>query len=148
MIYRNYNTLILVSNIRSVGENITFGTTHIQSMFSSWDQSFLSNISIYKSLFHGREDIFAVRWEKNGKATYFPKYDYDPYQFRLHKMKGGTIQTLQNKTLSPLTDEQIEKHLNVEHFIGIYPLLKDNTSCFITADFDKAEWLEDQSGYR
>jgi len=101
------------------------------------------NIDLYKSLFHGREDIFAVRWEKNGKSIYFPKYDYDPYQFRLHKMKGGTIQTFQNKTFSAITDEQIEKHLNGEHFIGIYPLLKDNTSWFIAADFDKANWIEE-----
>jgi len=100
-------------------------------------------IDLYKSLFHGREDLFALRWEKNGKATYFPSYDYDPYQFRLHKIKGGTLQTFQNKTLSPLTNYQIEKHLSGDHFIGIYPLLKDNTSWFIAADFDKAEWIED-----
>jgi len=101
------------------------------------------NIDLYKSLFHGREDLFAVRWEKYGKATYFPSYDYDPYQFRLHKMKGGTLQTFQNKTLSLLTDEQIERHLNGDHFIGIYPLIKDHTSWFIVADFDKADWIED-----
>jgi len=93
------------------------------------------NIDLYKSLFHGREDLFAVRWEKNGKATYFPSYDYDPYQYRLHKIKGGTLQTFQNKTLSALTNDQIEKHLNGDHFIGIYPLLKNNTSWFIAADF-------------
>ena len=101
------------------------------------------NIDLYKSLFHGREDLFAVRLEKNSKATYFPSYDFDPYQFRLHKMKGGTLQTFQNKTLSSLTNYEIEKHLNGDHFIGIYPLLKDNTSWFIAADFDKAEWIED-----
>ena len=28
------------------------------------------NIELYKSLFHGREDLFAIRWEKNGKTTY------------------------------------------------------------------------------
>ncbi len=101
------------------------------------------NINQYKSLFRGREDLFAVRLEKNGKATYFPSYDYDPYQFRLHKMKGGTLQAFENKTLSALTNEQIERHLNGDHFIGVYPLLKDNTSWFIAADFDKADWIED-----
>lgn len=104
---------------------------------------FPRNINHYLSLFHGRDDIFALRWEKNGKATYFPCYDYDPYQFRLHKIKGGTLQTFQNKTLSSLTNHQIEKHLNGDHFIGIYPLLKDNSSWFIAADFDKADWIGD-----
>lgn len=104
---------------------------------------YLANLLTFRSLFHGREDLFAVRWEKNGKATYFPSYDYDPYQFRLHKMKGGTLPTFQNKTFSALTNEQIERHLKGDQFIGIYPLLKDNTSWFIAADFDKADWIED-----
>jgi len=55
------------------------------------DQSSLVTLSLFKSLFGGREDIFATRWEKGGKASYFPVYDYDPYQYRLHKMKGGMI---------------------------------------------------------
>jgi hypothetical protein len=55
------------------------------------DQSSQTKISLFKSLFRGREDIFAQRWEKGGKASYSPQYDYDPYQYRLHKMKGGTM---------------------------------------------------------
>jgi hypothetical protein len=46
------------------------------------DQVSFENHSLFKSLFHGREDIFAERWEKGGKASYFPIYDYDPYQYR------------------------------------------------------------------
>jgi len=107
------------------------------------DQPASHNIPVFKSLFRGREDIFAIRWEKNGKSGYFPAYDYDRYQFRLHKIKGGTIQTYPDKQLSALTNEQILKHLNGDQFIGIYPLMKDNTSWFIAADFDKADWIED-----
>ncbi len=32
------------------------------------DQSYLINLPIFKSLFRGREEIFAQRWEKEGKA--------------------------------------------------------------------------------
>ena len=60
------------------------------------DQSYLVNLPIFKSLFRGREDIFAQRWEKGGKAGYFPQYDYAPYQYRLHKLKGGTIRNFTN----------------------------------------------------
>ncbi|MGS2764925.1 TOTE conflict system archaeo-eukaryotic primase domain-containing protein [Sinomicrobium sp. M5D2P9] len=35
---------------------------------------------------------------------------------------------------------QITKHLEGRQAIGIYPLLKDNTSRFIVADFDKEGW--------
>jgi hypothetical protein len=54
-------------------------------------KTIIENLSLFKSLFRGRDDIFAVRWEKDGKSGYFPAYDFDPYQFRLHKIKGGTI---------------------------------------------------------
>lgn len=40
------------------------------------------------------------------------------------------------------TDEQLIKHLNGEQLIGIYPLLKDNTSCFLVANFDKENCIE------
>ncbi|PZR23756.1 MAG: restriction endonuclease subunit R [Citrobacter freundii] len=70
-----------------------------------------------------------------------PAYYYDPYHYRVHKMKGGTFQNYADKSFLPLTDDQLIKHLNGEHFIGIYPLLQDNTSWFIVADFDEGNWI-------
>ena len=103
----------------------------------------LDTIQLFKSIFIGREDVFAVRWEKGNKSGYMPAYFYDPYRYRAHKMKGGTFQNYADKEYLPFTDKEIEKHLNGDHLIGIYPLLKDNTSWFIVADFDKVDWIED-----
>jgi hypothetical protein len=94
-------------------------------------------------VFAGREDVFAVRWEKGNKSGYMPAYFYDPYRYRAHKMNGGTFHNFADKEYLPLTEKEIEKHLNGEQHIGVYPLLKDNTSWFIVADFDKVDWLED-----
>ena len=99
------------------------------------------NISLFKSLFRGREDVFATRWEKGNKSGYMPAYFFDPYRYRAHKMKGGTFQDYADKSFLSLTEEQIIKHLSGEHFIGIYPLLQDNTSWFISADFDEGDWI-------
>jgi hypothetical protein len=90
-----------------------------------------NNLQLFKSLFKGREDVFAKRWEKDNKSGYMPAYYFDPYRFRVHKMKGGTFQNYPDKTHLKLTDEQIIKHLNGEQLIGIYPLLKDNTTWFL-----------------
>jgi len=98
------------------------------------------NIEIFRSLFNGREDVFAIYWEKGNKRGYMPAYRYDPYMYRLHKMKGGTFRDYKDKTYLPLTDDQLLKHLNGEQLMGIYPLLNDNTSWFIAADFDKEKW--------
>ncbi|ANI89683.1 restriction endonuclease subunit R [Arachidicoccus ginsenosidimutans] len=97
-------------------------------------------INTFRSLFKGREDVFAVRWEKENKSGYMPAYFYDPYRYRAHKIKGGTFQNFNEKSYLKLTDTEIEKHLNGIQQIGVYPLLQDNTSWFLVADFDKENW--------
>lgn len=101
------------------------------------------DIELFRSIFSGREDIFALRWEKGGKSGYMPAYQFDPYHYKMHKISGGNFQNYSNKQYKPLTDEEIIKHLQGEQFIGIYPLLKDNTSWFIVADFDGENWQEE-----
>lgn len=105
-------------------------------------------IAIFRSLFKGREDVFAVRWEKENKSGYMPAYFYDPYMYRAHKMKGGTFQNYTDKKHLPLTDSELAKHLEGQQLAGIYPLLKDNTSWFIAADFDKENWLEESKQFQ
>ncbi len=100
-------------------------------------------IKLFSALFNARKDVFALRWEKAGKCGYSPAYQYDQYHYKLHRIKGGNFQNYSEKSYTPLTEEEIIKHLNGEQFIGIYPLLKDNTSCFIAADFDKENWIEE-----
>lgn len=97
-------------------------------------------LEIFNGLFKGRSDVFAVRWEKGAKAGYMPAYHYDPYMYRRHKRNGGTFKTYKDKSYIPLKGIEVLKHLNGEHHIGIYPLLQDNTSWFIAADFDGKNW--------
>ncbi|CAM2967160.1 hypothetical protein SAMN05444143_11047 [Flavobacterium succinicans] len=103
----------------------------------------MNKVQLFKSVFTAREDVFAVRWEKGSKSGYMPAYFYDPYRYRVHKMNGGNFQNYVDKEYLPFTEKEIEKHLNGEQHIGVYPLLKDNTSWFIVADFDKVDWVGD-----
>ncbi|MEO6868180.1 MAG: hypothetical protein ABI168_00960 [Ginsengibacter sp.] len=108
----------------------------------------LSNqIQIFRSLFKGREDVFAIRWEKGIKSGYMPAYFYDPYQYRIHKINGGTFQNFTGKKYLQLTDKEIAKHLKGEQLIGVYPLLTDNSSWFLAADFDKENWIEESKKF-
>jgi superfamily II DNA or RNA helicase len=63
--------------------------------------------------------------------------------YRAHKMKGGTFQNYSDKTYLRLSDNEVIKHLQGEQFLGLYPLLPDNTSWFLVADFDKDNWVEE-----
>ena len=102
-----------------------------------------SNVELFISLFHGRSDAYARRWEKEGRSGYSPAYAFNWDEFMAHKRQGGSLKDFQNKTLLPLTQEVITKHLTGVHVVGIYPILPDNTSYFLAADFDGANWLNE-----
>lgn len=99
----------------------------------------LDHLSLFRSLFKSRSDVFAIRWEKDNRSGYWPVYDINWSEFALHKAKGGSLEDFASKELVPLTDERLKNHLNGFEVIGVYPLLQDNTSWFIAADFDQHE---------
>lgn len=100
------------------------------------------NIELYKSLFRGRTDIYAIRWPKNGRSGYMPAYKVDWTDYNKHKAQGGTFKDYKNKEYLPFDDKAIEAHLSGKETCGIYPLLEDNTSFFIVVDFDAQNWQE------
>ena len=85
------------------------------------------NISLYKSLFKGREDVYAIYWSKGTKSGYMPAKFYDPYFNRIYKK---SISSANSEIINhlPLTDDQLQRHLDGRQLIGLYPLLQDNTS--------------------
>jgi superfamily II DNA or RNA helicase len=93
-------------------------------------------INLYLSLFRGRTDVYARRWEKGEKSGYSPAYDFNWTEFLAHKNRGGAMASFENKTAIPLTPDVIKKHVAGRDVVGIYPLLENNASYFIAADFD------------
>ena len=53
------------------------------------------HIDLFRSLFKGREDVFAVRWEKGNKSGYMPAYFYDPYRLPFAYNKWGDVPKFQ-----------------------------------------------------
>lgn len=84
-------------------------------------------INIFISLFKGRTDIFAQRWEfqDGSKSGYSPVYK--------DKAKNE---------YAALNQYYIEEHLRGNRTIGIYPILKENISWFVAADFDGENWKD------
>lgn len=101
-----------------------------------------SQITLFKSLFQGRQDVYAVRWEKNGKSGYMPAYKIDWGDYNKHKAGGGTFKDYSKKEYLPFGDEAIQNHLSGKETVGVYPLLEDNSCHFIAADFDEANWRD------
>jgi hypothetical protein len=76
-------------------------------------------VALFTSLFASRRDIFAQRWD-NGAAA---KSGWSPATARWYP-KGTP---LEDKDLLPLTPQVIERHLLGQMYIGLYPLLPDDT---------------------
>lgn len=100
------------------------------------------NIELYKSLFRGREDVYAVHWKKGDRSGYVPAYHVDWNDYNRHKASGGTFANYNKKSFLPFDNKAITDHLKGTTTLGIYPLLTDNTSFFIVADFDEGNWQD------
>jgi superfamily II DNA or RNA helicase len=111
-----------------------YDPTSVKSPRVSSNFSPEEKIKLFRTLFRGREDVYAVFWfnERTGKKGYSPACE-DPWSSKKGKAK---------KYL-PLTDEVILSHLTGEKIIGVYPLLKDDTCWFLACDFDKEGWALD-----
>lgn len=102
-------------------------------------------IEIFKNLFRGREDVFAIYWEKADKSA----SGYTPAC--LNEWKPGVCYKLQRQKCKDcpsakyigLNDYYIDLHLRGQKVYGVYPLLDDNSSYFIATDFDGKNWQKD-----
>ncbi len=103
-----------------------------------------NKVQLFRSLFQGRDDVFAIRWVgKDNRSGYSPACHNDWKHEVCGKYKKIPCASCENRKLIPLDDKQIYRHLSGEIIIGIYPLLEDDTCSFLAIDFDKKEWRDD-----
>jgi superfamily II DNA or RNA helicase len=105
-------------------------------------------IALFRSLFRGREDVYAVRWEgKSGKSGYSPAGVMDWRAIHAAKPEERKRVAQKTRTLQPLSDSAIRDHLTGRQAIGVYPLLPDETCWFLAVDFDKKSWMADAAAF-
>ena len=114
-------------------------------------------ITLFRSLFRGREDIYPKRFEslKTGKAGYQPACRNEWGRGICEKPKIR-CEDCANRAFLPVTNEIVRNHLlgmdpqdrsGRDFTIGVYPMLLDETCWFLAADFDKATWQEDTRAF-
>lgn len=80
-------------------------------------------LRLFRSLFRGRTDVYALRWESASGKGYMPARKPDS-----------------SSEYALLTDEVIAAHLAGEITVGIYPMLLDHSVYFAALDFDGKGW--------
>ena len=105
-------------------------------------------IALFRRLFRGREDVYAIRWENaDGRSGYMPKADRDWKSYLSATAEDRKKVDRLTRTYRPLTDDVVRTHLVGEHTVGLYPLLQDETCWFLAADFDKKAWQQDATAF-
>src|SRR6188474_1302597 len=94
------------------------------SALLSQESSAKDKIALFRKLFRGRDDVYAVRWEsKDGRSGYSPACVKDWDAIRSGKPADRKKIERKTRTLLPLTDAVIRDHLAGKHTVGVYPLL-------------------------
>ncbi len=106
-------------------------------------------VELFRSLFRGREDVFAVRWENAAKhrAGYAPRCT--------NEWKRGVCEkprvrcgACPNQAFVPTDAAQVLAHLQGRQVVGIYPLLADETCWLLAIDLDGDSWPHDVAALR
>lgn len=104
--------------------------------------SLQEKVELFQSLFKGREDVFAKRWYSNStkQSGYQPVCKREWNRDYCDKRKYRCVEC-PNRLFASLSYEHIYNHLAGKDgmgrdVIGVYPILKDNTCCFLCTDFD------------
>ncbi len=116
--------------------------------------SSVDKIVLFRSLFCGREDVFARRWysKTTGKSGYQPVCQNE-WAAGLCDKRKYKCSVCPNRKLMQLTDVDMFKHLAGKDeygrdVIGIYPMLKDETCRFLCVDFDEEDYEHAVAAFR
>lgn len=109
---------------------------------SSVSLSLQEKVELFQSLFKGRKDVFAKRWysDMTKKSGYQPVCEHEWNREFCDKRKYKCAEC-PNRRFATLSYEYIYNHLAGKDgygrdVVGLYPLLNDNTCCFLCTDFD------------
>ncbi|EFF5411768.1 DEAD/DEAH box helicase family protein [Escherichia coli] len=105
-------------------------------------------VALFRRLFRGRDDVWALRWESktSGKSGYSPACANE-WQARICGKPRIKCGDCTHRQLLPVSDLVIYQHLAGTHTAGLYPLLEDDSCYFLAVDFDEAEWQKDASAF-
>ena len=114
-------------------------------------------ITLFQSLFKGREDVYPRRFEstKTGKSGYSPACANEWAPGLCHKPRIKCAEC-ENQAFLLANELMIRNHLlgqdpsepaGKDFTAGIFPLLLDETCWFLATDFDKRIWQEDAAAF-
>ena len=109
----------------------------------------ISKIRLFMSLFKGRGDVYAEKWENRKKErSGFAPVCLNRWAAGLCGKPKASCSKCTNQLYAALDEHAIEEHLRGSIVAGVYPMLPDETCHFVAIDFDGADWRGDVATVR
>lgn len=113
-----------------------------------YDSPTADKVILFRSLFSGRTDVYPTRWQspKTGRSGYSPacSNEWVPGLCEKPRIKCADCPS---RAFLAVSDAAIYEHLAGRQTLGVYPLLKDDSTWFVAADFDVSSWRDDAMAY-
>lgn len=99
-------------------------------------------VALFRSLFRGREDVFARHWQsRDGSKGGYQPVCANEWSPQLRNKRKYKCAECPNRKFSPLTEADVYRHLegksvDCRDVIGLYVIQEDSTCHFLCADFD------------
>lgn len=105
-------------------------------------------VALFRRLFRGRDDVYALRWQSNssGRSGYAPACANE-WRPGICEKPRVACRDCSHRQLLPLSDAAIYGHLAGDHTLGLYPLLEDDYCHLLAVDFDEQDWREDARAF-
>ncbi|HAA84993.1 MAG TPA: restriction endonuclease subunit R [Kosmotogaceae bacterium] len=100
-------------------------------------------IKLFRSLFYGRQDVYATRWEASGGSSGYSPVCSNLWKDGICFKPDMKCSECSNKSYAPLTDRVIYNHLTGKMVVGVYPLLEGDLCRFAALDLDGKNWQSD-----
>lgn len=97
-----------------------------------------AKVALFRTLFAGRDDVYAVRWEsrRTEKSGWSPA------------VVGGWANARKpGREYAPLSSDVVEAHLVGDIHAGLYPLIPGDVCRLLVCDFDGPGWALDALAY-
>ena len=115
----------------------------VHEQFSTADK-----IQIFQSLFRGREDVIAARWQSNssGRSGYSPAC-HNEWRPGICQKPRIKCTDCPHQNFEHYTGTAIHGHLTGKRTLGVYPLLPQDSCWFLAVDFDKKSWKQEVTAF-
>ena len=114
------------------------GSSPVETLRVDRHSSTEDKVALFRSLFVGRDDVYALRWEnkRSGKSGWSPA------------VRGGWANSHRpDREHLPYSDEAVRAHLGGDIHAGLYPLQLGDTCRLLVCDFDGPGWVLDSLAY-